>query len=265
MLISFRATMRSSCLSVAIAAALLPCCALAADSAAGAADPLSPHTLDRVQVRGAAPAQGERALTPGAVTVVDGETFYQRAVNNMADSLRYVPGLWTESGTGGDAVFISSRGSNLDATDYDSNGVKLFQDGLPITTADGNNHNRFPDPMAARQVVMARGANALTYGASNLGGAMDFASSTAHDVAPGQLFISGGSFGSLNGRLTAGGVWGDSDGLVTLERKSRDGYRAHSRQDRTSLYANAGWRSRKISTCACSPRTSTTMKSWRAP
>ena len=37
-------------------------------------------------------------------------------------------------------------------------------------------------------------------------------------------------------------MWGDGDGLVTLERKSRDGYRAHSRQDRTSLYANAGWR-----------------------
>ena len=34
----------------------------------------------------------------------------------------------------------------------------LGPDGLPITTADGNNHNRFPDPMAARQVVMARGA-----------------------------------------------------------------------------------------------------------
>ena len=48
------------------------------------------------------------------------------------------------------AIFFSSRGSNLDATDYDMNGIKLLQDGLPITTADGNNHNRVIDPLSAR-------------------------------------------------------------------------------------------------------------------
>lgn len=241
MSMSSRATMRTSCLSVAIAAVLLPVSTLAAESSADATDPSSAETLDRVEVRGTGPAQTERALTPGAVTLVDGETFYERSVNNMADSLRYVPGLWSESGTGGDAVFISSRGSNLDATDYDSNGIKLLQDGLPISTADGNNHNRFPDPMAARRAIVARGANALTYGASNLGGAIDFVSPTARDGAPGQVFFGGGSFGSITGRLTAGGTSGDFDGLVTLEGKERDGYRAHSRQDRVSLYANAGW------------------------
>lgn len=236
-----RTAMRSSCLSVAIAAALLPLSVLAADAGAYAVDPASPETLDRVEVHGTAPAQAERALTPGAVTIVDGDAFYERSVNNIADSLRYVPGLWVESGTGGDAVFISSRGSNLDATDYDSNGIKLFQDGLPITTADGNNHNRFPDPMAARELVVARGANALTYGASTLGGAIDFISPNARDGAPGQVVIGGGSFGSLTGRFTAGGIRGDLDGQITLESKARDGYRDHSRQDRTSLYANAGW------------------------
>jgi iron complex outermembrane receptor protein len=186
--------------------------------------------------------EAERALTPGAVSVVDAETFYERPVGNLSDALRYVPGLWTESGTGGDAVFISSRGSNLDATDYDSNGIKLFQDGLPITTADGNNHNRFLDPMAARQVVVARGANALTYGASNLGGAIDFVSPTARNSPATQLFLTAGSNGQYSGRVSGGGVSGDVDGQATLEAKTRDGYRDHSQQDRVSLYANAGWR-----------------------
>lgn len=236
MSMSIHTAMRSSCLSVAIAAALLPLSTLAAE----ATDP-SPETLDRVDVRGTRSAQAERALTPGAVTLVDGDSFHERAVNNLSDSLRYVPGLWTESGTGGDAVFLSSRGSNLDATDYDGNGIKLSQDGLPISTADGNNHNRFPDPMAAREVIVARGANALTYGASTLGGAIDFVSPTARDGAPGQIFVGGGSFGALTARLTAGGTTGDIDGLVTLETKQRDGYRTHSAQDRTSLYGNLGW------------------------
>src|SRR5690606_38681674 len=128
-------------------------------------------TLDAVEVQAARePHHAERALTPGAVSVLDADAFHHRAVDNMADSLRYVPGIWTQSNSGGDSVFFSSRGSNLDATGYDGNGLKLFQDGLPVTTADGNNHNRALDPMSARHVVVARGANALAYGASTLGG-----------------------------------------------------------------------------------------------
>lgn len=208
-----------------------------------AADLPDPTTLDKIEVRSPQwdAVKAEQALTPGGVTVVDGDTFYERTVNNMSDALRYVPGIWTESGTGGDAIFISSRGSNLDATNYDSNGVKLFQDGLPITTADGNNHNRFLDPMAARHVVFARGANALTYGASNLGGAVDFTTPTARNSPARQVFLSAGSDGLFNGRLTAGGVSGALDGQVTLETKKFDGYREHSQQDRAGLYANAGW------------------------
>lgn len=241
MLIHPRTPSRVSHLFVAIAAALLPLSVHAHDAATDNAAQAPPETLDRIEVRGARPDATERALTPGGVTVVDGESFHKRAVNNMSDSLRYAPGLWTESGTGGDAIFISSRGSNLDATDYDSNGIRLFQDGLPVSTADGNNHNRFLDPLAARYAVVARGANALTYGASTLGGAIDFTSPTARNSAGSQVSITGGSFGMISGRLTAGGVSGDLDGQVTLEARGRDGYRAHSRQDRLGLYANAGW------------------------
>lgn len=185
--------------------------------------------------------KAEQALTPGGVSVMDGQAFYEQSVNNMADALRYVPGVWSESETGSDAIFLSIRGSNLDATDYDNNGVKLFQDGLPITTADGNNHNRFMDPFAARYVIVARGANALTYGASTLGGAINFLSRTAQNSPPLEAFIQGGSYGLRSGRLSAGRVVGDFDGLITLESKRWDGYREHSRQERTSMYANAGW------------------------
>jgi outer membrane receptor protein involved in Fe transport len=91
-------------------------------------------------------------------------------------------------------------------------------------------------------VVVARGANALTYGASTLGGAMDFISPTARDSAPLDLFVNGGSFGLVQGRFSASRVFGDLDGLVTLEAKQRDGYRDHNEQERVGLYANGGWR-----------------------
>lgn len=184
--------------------------------------------------------EAERSLTPGAVTVVDGESLQERNVGNLSDMLRYVPGVWANSYNGNDDVFYSSRGSNLDATDYDKNGVKFFQDGLPVTAADGNNHNRAIDALNARAIVVAHGANALAYGASTLGGAMDFITPTARTSSPFSLSLSGGSFGEQRVRATAGGVSGALDGQFSVQAMRRDGYRDHSHQDRQSLYANVG-------------------------
>lgn len=185
--------------------------------------------------------QAEQALTPGAVSLVDGETLRQRKVVSLADMLRYVPGVWATSGAAGDSAFLSSRGSNLDATHYDGNGIKLLQDGLPVTAADGNNHNRQIDPLSARHAVVARGANALTYGASALGGAIDFVSPTARDGAPNELLLGAGSHGQWQTRATVGTTSGGFDGLVTAETLRSDGFRDHHRQQRLSVYANGGW------------------------
>ncbi|MET0281857.1 MAG: TonB-dependent receptor [Steroidobacteraceae bacterium] len=209
-----------------------------------AAEPSPEGTLDRVVVsadRLGPDSEAEAALTPGSVTLLDGDTLHERHVTQLAELLRYVPGMWAESFTGADEVFYSSRGSNLDATDYDKNGIKFLQDGLPVTAADGNNHNRAVDPLTARHAVVAHGANALAYGASTLGGAIDFTSVTARTTAPFSAALSAGSFGDRGGRATLGGVAGDVDGLLTLETQQRDGYRDHSAQDRKGVYGNFGW------------------------
>lgn len=191
-----------------------------------------------------AEVEEQRAATPGGVTVVASEELFRRHTSGLADLLRYVPGVWAASASGSEELFISSRGSNLDAVGYDKNGIKLLQDGLPVTTADGNNHNRVIDPLSARYTSVARGANGLTYGASTLGGAIDFVSPTARNSAPFSLFLNSGSHGSLDGRATigaSGASGGKLDGLLTLETKQWDGFREHSDQQRWGLYANAGW------------------------
>ncbi|QKE61908.1 TonB-dependent receptor [Aquipseudomonas campi] len=186
--------------------------------------------------------EAEQALTPGGVTLVDSEDLKGRNISNLADMLRYVPGVFAASGSTGDSTFLSSRGSNLDSVGYDGNGIKLMQDGLPVTAADGNNHNRAVDPLSARHAIVARGANALTYGASTLGGAIDFITPTARDVAPFELALDGGSDDQAQGRITAGTVAGDFDALVTAEARHWDGYRDQQHeQNREGVYANAGW------------------------
>lgn len=185
----------------------------------------------------------EISLTAGGITLIDTEELRERNTASLADLLRFAPGIWAQSTFGSDAVFISSRGSNLDATDYDGNGITMLQDGLRVTAADGNNHNRFVDPLSARFATVARGANALRYGATTLGGAIEFTSPTARTSEPLEVFVNGGSNGQLQARGTIGNVFSDkTDGLLTLETKRWDGYRDHSEQERSGLYANFGWR-----------------------
>ncbi len=181
--------------------------------------------------------------TPGGVSLIEIDQVTEGQVASLQDAFRFVPGVWAVSPTGSDSIFLSSRGSNLDATDYDTNGVKLLQDGLPVTAADGNNHNRFIDPLSAKYAVFARGANAMKYGASTLGGAVNFISQTAYDVSPLTLSFSGGSHGERLTRMTAAQVFNNTaDGLVTIENKQWDGYRDHSKHTRTGIYANGGLR-----------------------
>ena len=189
-----------------------------------------------------AAAAAEVALTPGGVTLLNINELSDRNVSNMADVLRYAPGVYSTSQSGNDEVFVSSRGSNLDANNYAASGVKYLQDGLPVTAADGNNHNRMIDPLSANYATVARGGNALKYGASTMGGAIDFTSPTALNSPITRLSLNGGSFGQFLGRGTVSKVFNESlDGLLTIEGKEWDGYRAHNKQDRIGVYGNFGW------------------------
>ncbi len=226
-------------------AALLTSALLAAGPQAQVAGPAAAIGMETVEVHARqlqTELLREQSLTPGGVSVIDSDLMYQRNVVNLADMLRYTPGIWSNSASGGSGVFLSSRGSNLDATDYDMNGIKLMQDGLPITTADGNNHNRLIDPLSTRYATVARGANALTWGASTLGGAINFVSPTALNSEPVELFATGGSHGRFNARATGAGLLENGlDGLVTAESSRWDGYRDHSREKREGIYGNTGW------------------------
>lgn len=231
--------LRSSC-AMAAALTTIPWAAAHAQSTPTAVLPSVEVSAEREGDQSRKQVEAERAVTPGAVSVVEGEALRLRNVTSLTDMLRYTPGVWAASGSTGDSTFLSVRGSNLDATNYDGNGVKLLMDGLPVTSADGSNHNRDVDPLSMRRAIVARGANALTYGASTLGGAINFISPTARDGAPWEVMVNGGSHGQRQGRFTVGAVAGAFDALVTAEAKRLDGFRDHQRQERQAVYANAG-------------------------
>jgi iron complex outermembrane recepter protein len=232
-------TYRGKLRPLAVACLALPCSIASVNAQTGS------NAIENIVVRGEKLQNiidTDKALTPGAVTVLDSTELYERSVANLADSLRYVPGVWSASTSGSDSIFFSSRGSNLDATNYDMNGIKLLQDGLPVTAADGNNHNRIIDPLATRFASIARGANALKHGASTLGGAIDFITPTARNSDPLQAFLSTGSHGRQQARVTLGSEFNEAlDAQITLEGKRWNGYREHNKAERSGAYANLGW------------------------
>ena len=183
--------------------------------------------------------EAERDVTPGAVTNLDGDKLHERNVTQLSEMLRYVPGVWSESYNGNDDVFYSSRGSNLDSTDYDKNGVKFLQDGLPVTRGGrqqpqsraGSAERPLRDHRARRQCAGLRCEHA------GRRDRLHFPHRAQHEPS---VSLSGGSFGQWGGRATVGGAsaprWTDLGGDAAARWLSRS-----QRQDRKAVYANLGW------------------------
>ncbi len=240
------ATPRASRLAIALACALapaLPAVALAADDV--------PVDLPRVVVRGKTfPAnavedidQARKRLDEraGATALVDGDSYRDGRVGNLADALGFAPGVFVQPRFGAEEARLSIRGSGLQRT-FHGRGLVLLQDGVPLNLADGSFDFQAIEPLAARYVRVWRGANALEAGAATLGGAVDFVSPTGNDASPAMLRLETGSHGTRRAQAAIAGAGARTDGYATLTSASQDGFRAHSRQENTRFFGNAGFR-----------------------
>ncbi|WP_200306149.1 TonB-dependent receptor family protein, partial [Paracraurococcus ruber] len=115
--------------------------------------------------------------------------------------------------------------------------------GIPVNLADGSGDFYQIDPLALRSVAVFPGGNALAYGGSSLGGAVNFVTPTAQTAeAPNILRAEAGTFGTwrLSGQVSR--IWGDWDALANFSHFSTDGWRRHSRGQYDQFNANVGYR-----------------------
>jgi iron complex outermembrane receptor protein len=181
--------------------------------------------------------------TAGSVAFVDSATpeMQTRHLADLRDALKDVPGVFVDTRYGQE-MRLSMRGSNL-TRDYHMRGFELLQDGVPMNYADGGGDFYEIDPKYFRSIEVYKGGNALTFGSSTLGGAINFVSPTAHTaLAPNMLSIDGGSFGSVRGQAQFSRVIGDFDFLVNGTFSHADGFRQHSQSDYTQINGNLGYR-----------------------
>lgn len=179
--------------------------------------------------------------TPGGVEVVDPERYLRGRASTMADTFSLSPGVIAQPRFGSDEARLSIRGSGMQRT-FHGRGIRLLQDGIPLNLADGSFDMQAVDPLAADHITILRGANALSKGASTLGGAIHYISSTGRTAPGGSLRLEGGSFEYLRARLEAGLHEGNRDAYFSLSAQSQDGFRDHSKQEGQRFFSNMGWR-----------------------
>jgi iron complex outermembrane receptor protein len=187
-------------------------------------------------------AREEVARTPGNNSVVDAEEYRLGRASNFEDVFQLTPGVYAAGrGSDGDEVKLSIRGSGLDLG-FHMRGLKILQDGVPVSLADGFGDFQSIDPLSVRYVEVWRGSNALRYGATTLGGAINFVSPTGHDADPLRVRFEGGSYNYYNGQISSGGVSGPFDYYVSGSYMYREGFQEHSEMDAQRFFGNFGYR-----------------------
>lgn len=177
----------------------------------------------------------------GGVDLVPSDEVRDGRANTVKDILDYVPGVFAQSKYGQEDSRLSIRGSGLSRNNH-LRGTRILRDGVPITDADGSGDTMEIDPLAVDYTEIYKGANALQYGASLLGGAVNFVSPTGRSQPGFLLRQEFGSFGSMRSQFGVGGAIGNYDYYITPTYSLSDGYRDHTEQQYSRLNGNLGYR-----------------------
>ena len=176
----------------------------------------------------------------GGANIVDAEQYKQGRVSTLSDALQFSPGVFIASRFGAEESRMSIRGSGLQRT-FHMRGLKLLQDGVPLNLADGAVDFQAVEPLSARYVEVYRGANALQFGSTTLGGAVNFVSPSGLTAAPFVARIEAGSFGYKRAQVSAAGNNATTDWFIAGSTFNQDGFRDHAKQNTQRLSGNIGF------------------------
>lgn len=208
----------------------------------------APHAFEQITVtadRITPTAPGEEAArleatrVPGGADVVSSNDYADGRASTLSDVFAFTPGVFAQPRFGAEEARLSIRGSGLQRT-FHMRGIYLLQDGVPITLADGSGDFQAVEPLALAYTEVRRGANALEYGGTTLGGSINFISPSGHDGGGFHPRIEGGSFGYRRALVTLGDVVGNGDYFASVSAYQQDGFRDWSHQENERLFANAG-------------------------
>ncbi|MEH6563739.1 MAG: TonB-dependent receptor [Halopseudomonas sp.] len=159
---------------------------------------------------------------------------------NLSESLQRVPGVLALNRQNyAQDVQISSRGFGARAQ-FGVRGVRLIQDGIPLTMPDGQGQPALFDLDGMQYIDVLRGPLSALYGNAS-GGIIQAYSAPAplHPTLDSRSAV--GSDGLWRSRLKYGGQHGDLGITANISRLETDGYRDHSQARRDIANLRLDW------------------------
>jgi iron complex outermembrane receptor protein len=182
---------------------------------------------------------------PGGASITDLEDVRKGRQSTWQDSLAYTPGVYIQDRFGSEEARVSIRGSALSRT-FHSFGIKILQDGVPINYADGFFDMQTVDPNASSYVEVLRGPNASIYGATTLGGAINFVTPTGLNNPGTKIRAEAGSFAyrKIFASTAGSSDFKDSGNLYDYylagSTTVQNGFRDHAEMENQKIIGNVG-------------------------
>jgi iron complex outermembrane receptor protein len=187
----------------------------------------APLVIDPITVT--ATRHEERAFdVPASVDTIDANTIHDgQPMVNLSETLSRIPGVFVANRQNyAQDLQISTRGFGARAT-FGVRGVRLYQDGIPVTMPDGQGQTGSFSLLSASRIEILRGPFSALYGNAS-GGVISVFTEDPPDVPYLEIDAGGGSYGTgvLGGKIGARGQY--VGGVAAASEFITDGYRAHS-------------------------------------
>ena len=213
------------------------CCAFASVSAKAEAGPDSAIIVTGQRI---AEAEADADRRPGGAGIVAATDYENVVAVSLRDALAFSPGIYTQPRYGQE-VRLSIRGSGI-SRGFHMRGLTLLQDGAPINQADDNGDFQELDPTIMQHIEVYRGANALRFGGTTLGGGINAVTPTGRSAPGVTLRLDGGSFDTLRGLATFGYADARGDAWMAIAGDTSEGGRDHMRRRALRFHGNVGLR-----------------------
>lgn len=159
---------------------------------------------------------------------------------NLSESLQRVPGLVAVNRQNyAQDLQISSRGFGARAA-FGVRGVRLLQDGIPLTMPDGQGQPALFDLDSLQRIEVLRGPLTTLYGNAS-GGIIQGFTGEGSFYPTLENRTAFGPDGLRRSRLRYGGQHGDLNVSANVARLETDGYREHSQTRRDTANLRLGW------------------------
>src|SRR5689334_20286659 len=212
-----------------VASAALPCLANAQDVPGGIG------ILDPITVT--ATRRAERAFdVPASVDTLEGAVLHDGQPQvNLSESLSRIPGVFAANRQNyAQDLQISSRGFGARAQ-FGARGVRLYQDGIPVTMPDGQGQTGSFMLFSADRIEVLRGPFSALYGNAS-GGVISVFTENPSPIPLLSYQGGGGSYGTGTLGAKASATNGRIGAVVAASEFVTDGFRDHSwaRRDLTN-------------------------------